>query len=108
MLESGAKVVIADLQDPKPESLLKLTSLNKEHDWAFLRCNITSWESQVSVFQGTIDKFGRLDYFYANAGVSETPPYLLENAGRDQLTKPNLAVYDVNLTGTLQGIFQRI
>ena len=108
LLESGAKVVIADLQGPKPESLVKLKALKKENDWTFLQCNITSWESQVNVFQGTVDKFGRLDYFYANAGVSETPPFLLENAGRDELTKPNLAVYDVNLTGTLQGISQHI
>lgn len=38
------------------------------------KCDVTSWDSQVAMFQHAVDTFGKVDVALANAGVSELGP----------------------------------
>lgn len=33
------------------------------------QCDVTSWDDQVSLFKAGYEKYGRIDYVIANAGV---------------------------------------
>jgi hypothetical protein len=83
-----------------------------------LRCNVTSWEDQVHLFQTAFDTFGSVDvvvcrgirYFahmkihflqVANAGVNEIGDYLTPKVKNGKPEKPTVATVDVNLLGTI-------
>ena len=33
-----------------------------------MRCDVTSWDDQQALVETTLDRFGRLDAYFANAG----------------------------------------
>jgi NADP-dependent 3-hydroxy acid dehydrogenase YdfG len=44
-----------------------------------LECDVTEWEQQQSVVQNTLDRFGRLDVAFANAGFGAKRGFLEES-----------------------------
>ncbi|KAH6712489.1 hypothetical protein BKA61DRAFT_692551 [Leptodontidium sp. MPI-SDFR-AT-0119] len=90
--ERGANVIISDLNAP---SAIPDNSL-------FIRTDVTSWSSQVKMFQQSIECFGKIDVVCANAGISEG-----ENAFEDRIDdagapiEPKWSTIHVNLIGTL-------
>ncbi|KAF3386441.1 3-hydroxyacyl-CoA dehydrogenase type-2 [Penicillium rolfsii] len=94
-LDLGAKVVIGDLNPPKPE-FKETDSLH------FLEVNVTSWESLRNMFDQADKLFGGIDHVFANAGVGPSTDFLginLNEAG--QLEPPPLQTINVNLIGPL-------
>ncbi|UDD62199.1 hypothetical protein AFCA_009527 [Aspergillus flavus] len=80
----------------------------------FVKCNITSWEEQVSVFEAAIanSPSKSCDIVIANAGISRASGdslWPLDGKGiiltevdiNAAPVKPDLKIVDVNLTGTL-------
>lgn len=85
-------VAIADYKQPSEDVL---TSLSK--NTTFIQTDVTSWTSLVNAFQSAIDRFGRLDYVYANAGIGELDHLFVDNLDQKsgQLREPNYAAIDV-------------
>tara|TARA_R110002060_G_scaffold36324_7_gene47303 strand:- start:277 stop:702 length:426 start_codon:yes stop_codon:yes gene_type:complete len=90
--EQGANVIISDLNAPPATP----------HNSLFIHTDVTSWSSQVKLFQQTIERFGKIDVVCANAGISEG-----ENAFEDRTDdagvpiEPKWSTIHVNLIGTM-------
>lgn len=71
------------------------------------KCDVTSWDEQLSLFRFAISTFNRIDIVVPNAGVSEIGTL---SAARAQAvngipTKPNLKTLEVNLIAVLYSKF---
>jgi NADP-dependent 3-hydroxy acid dehydrogenase YdfG len=73
--EFGHRVVLAARSDDK------LSSLAEElGDGALaVRCDVTSWEDQQQLVAATLERFGRMDVFFANAGFGARRGFLEES-----------------------------
>ncbi|MGL4744819.1 MAG: 3-oxoacyl-ACP reductase [Dermatophilaceae bacterium] len=84
----GARVVIGDLADDAGEALAQ------EVDGAYLHCDVTSKDDVDRLFATAVERFGRCDVAFNNAGIS--PPE------DDSILDTDLGawrrVQDVNLT----------
>jgi NADP-dependent 3-hydroxy acid dehydrogenase YdfG len=75
-VEFGYRVVLAARSEDK------LTALADElgNDSALAaRCDVTSWDDQQALVKTTLDRFGRMDAFFANAGFGATRGFLEES-----------------------------
>ncbi len=90
-LKEGAKVVIADM-DPKGQSYSD--SLNAQgYDTMFVQTNVTVEEDVKALVDKTVERYGRLDIMFANAGIGIDGPLA-------EITKQQWdATIGVNLTG---------
>jgi NADP-dependent 3-hydroxy acid dehydrogenase YdfG len=74
--EFGMRVTLA------ARSTSRLTDLASElggHDHALpLACDVTSWEDQQELVERTLEHFGRMDAFFANAGFGAQRGFLNE------------------------------
>jgi len=73
--EFGHRVVLAARSEDK------LTTLAEElGDGALaVRCDVTSWEDQQELVAATLERFGRIDVFFANAGFGARRGFLEES-----------------------------
>ena len=96
---SGAFVVIADLNEEAGNKLHNEFPLST----AFVICDVTSWESQLSVFKKSkqVSPTSRIDIVVANAGVSTADQVFLNDIEKAEPDKPKLQVTDVNVVGVL-------
>jgi NADP-dependent 3-hydroxy acid dehydrogenase YdfG len=80
----------------------KLTQLRDElggDDKAIaLRCDVTSWEDQEALVAGTLERFGRMDAFFANAGFGAKRGFLEETVEHWR------AMIDTNVLGAALSI----
>lgn len=67
-VEAGYRVVLAARSTQRLEALE--TELGRENAIA-VTCDVSSWASQKDMVAKTIDRFGRLDVAFANAGFSK-------------------------------------
>ncbi len=68
-IEEGAKVAIADLQQEEGEKMQKELA-GDGGQVIFIQCDVTDPKSVERAIQQTVDRFGRLDVVYANAGIN--------------------------------------
>ncbi|MBW3520115.1 SDR family NAD(P)-dependent oxidoreductase [Flavobacterium sp. NKUCC04_CG] len=67
-VKEGAQVVIADFSDSGKELEERL---NREgHQTLFVKTDVTSEEAVKNMVAKTVEKFGKLDILYANAGIA--------------------------------------
>jgi NADP-dependent 3-hydroxy acid dehydrogenase YdfG len=74
-VEFGYRLVLAARSEDK------LTALARElgDDKAIaVRCDVTDWDDQQALVATTLDRFGRLDAYFANAGFGATRGFLEE------------------------------
>jgi NADP-dependent 3-hydroxy acid dehydrogenase YdfG len=76
-VEFGYRVALAARSQEKLETLRE--ELGGEEKALALRCDVRSWDDQQSLVQETLDRFGRLDAFFANAGFGATRGFLEES-----------------------------
>ncbi|KIW97745.1 uncharacterized protein Z519_01329 [Cladophialophora bantiana CBS 173.52] len=90
-LNKGAQaVIVADLQRP-PEGLG-----SRAH---FVKADVASWKDLVSLFQVTMDRYGRVDIVFANAGVADVTDYVTLKEHEGQLLEPSRRPIEINLFG---------
>jgi NADP-dependent 3-hydroxy acid dehydrogenase YdfG len=75
--EFGMRAVLAARSTGRLE---ELASELGGHDKALpLTCDVTSWEDQLALVRGTLEHFGRMDAFFANAGFGAQRGFLNES-----------------------------
>ncbi len=69
---AGYTVVIAARSSARLEALEE--ELGRERVMA-CRCDVSDWDEQKSMIAGTLERFGRIDVVFANAGFSKGSPF---------------------------------
>lgn len=70
--KNGANVMVSDVSiDGGEETLRRISEFNGTAD--FIECDVSSSDQVKSLIQGTIKRFGGLDFAINNAGVSMRP-----------------------------------
>jgi NADP-dependent 3-hydroxy acid dehydrogenase YdfG len=75
--EFGYRVAIAARSQDKLETLRD--ELGGDERALALRCDVRSWDDQQALVRETLDRFGRLDAFFANAGFGARRGFLEES-----------------------------
>jgi len=70
--KEGAKVVIADFSD-RGQSISEELNSNG-YDTLFVKTDVTKEEDIQNMINETVNKYGKLDVMYANAGVADDAP----------------------------------
>ena len=99
LVGAGAYVVVADLNDKAGNAIQQeLSGLT-----TFVRCNVTSWDDQLSVFKKAkeVSPSSSIDIVVANAGISAYDEIFFNDISTDEPEKPAMPIIDVNLTGVL-------
>ena len=73
-LAEGAKVVGADIKDEEGRTL----SNELGSSFAYLHCNVMNEADIDALVKATVDRFGRLDIMFNNAGAAGDPASILE------------------------------
>jgi NAD(P)-dependent dehydrogenase (short-subunit alcohol dehydrogenase family) len=103
---NGATLIIADINTEKGDALARTIRKETGREGAchFVHCDVTDWQSQVSLFKEAVklSPHGGVDTVVANAGIQANDK--LQQPGdlsAAQPPRPNLATMDVNVTGVL-------
>lgn len=90
LLSLGSKVVDADIQPPVEKV--------ENADFLFVQTDVTIWSNLTAVFNKAKEQHGRIDYVFANAGISPRANYLaIETNEKGELVEPSHMTFDVNL-----------
>jgi NADP-dependent 3-hydroxy acid dehydrogenase YdfG len=76
-VEFGQRVVLAARSQDKLDALAEELG-GPEHALA-VRCDVTSWDDQQALVATALERFGRLDTFFANAGFGAKRGFLEES-----------------------------
>jgi NADP-dependent 3-hydroxy acid dehydrogenase YdfG len=76
-VEFGQRVVLAARSEDKLRSLAD--ELGGEGKALPVRCDVTSWDDQQALVQTALDRYGRMDAFFANAGFGAKRGFLEES-----------------------------
>lgn len=93
------KVVLADRNFQGAEETAKEFNASGQVAVA-VQIDVVDWESQKKGFETGIEAFGRIDYVFPVAGITERP-WIPFEPSPEGFVKPNLDVIDVNATGAL-------
>lgn len=95
----GTYVIVADINESAGVRLEQ----EFPSDVTFVKCDVTSWESQTCAFKKAIavSPTSRIDIVLANAGISTPDPIFFNDIERDEPEEPNLAITDANVSGVL-------
>jgi NADP-dependent 3-hydroxy acid dehydrogenase YdfG len=94
--EFGYRVVLAARSEDKLSSLAD--DLGGDERALALRCDVTSWDDQQAVVSSTLNRFGRLDAYFANAGLGAKRGFLEESVEHWK------AMIDTNVLGAALSI----
>lgn len=104
--ERGYRVALCGRREKEGEAVV--STLDAAGDTAiFVKCDVSSYESQAAMFQAIWKKWHRLDVLIANAGsVDRDSKYILSHrgAGVDTLPpKPDTTCTDIDFKGVMYG-----
>lgn len=92
--QNGAKVIVSDLNEEMGNETVEL--IRKEGGEAyFFKCNVADEENVKAMVAFAVEKFGKLDYAFNNAGLSALESKLVHETNTDLFKK----VLDVNIMG---------
>jgi NADP-dependent 3-hydroxy acid dehydrogenase YdfG len=75
--EFGHRVVLAARSEDKLTSLAE--ELGGDERALAVRCDVTSWDDQQALVETTLERFGRMDGYFANAGFGAARGFLEES-----------------------------
>jgi NADP-dependent 3-hydroxy acid dehydrogenase YdfG len=76
-VEFGNRVVLAARSEDRLRDLAN--ELGGDEKALAVRCDVTSWEDQQALVRTALDRFGRLDAYFANAGFGAKRGFLEES-----------------------------
>jgi NAD(P)-dependent dehydrogenase (short-subunit alcohol dehydrogenase family) len=68
--KEGAKVAIADMQEDEGQAALREIEQAGSGQALFIACDVSDTDSVKNAIDQTVQKFGRLDVVFANAGIN--------------------------------------
>lgn len=80
--EEGAKVVVSDINDEMGQETVNLIK-EAGGEATYIACNVANEEEVVALVNGTVEKYGRLDWAHNNAGVGVPPVPIAESETSD-------------------------
>ena len=95
-VEFGHRVVLAARSEDKLEDLAR--ELGGEERALAVRCDVASWDDQEALVRAALDRFGRMDAYFANAGFGAKRGFLEETP---EFWK---SMVDTNVTGAAYSI----
>jgi NADP-dependent 3-hydroxy acid dehydrogenase YdfG len=95
-IEFGHRVVLAARSEDKLQELA--TELGGDEKAIAVRCDVTSWDDHEALVQTTLDRFGRMDAYFANAGFGAKRGFLEETVEHWK------SMIDTNVLGTALSI----
>lgn len=95
-----ARVFIVDRDIQGANAVAAELNTTRQMVWT-AQVNVTDWEQQVAAFESAIDTFGRIDYVFPIAGLSERKTFPNRGKNLTAFEKPDLSVVDVNLTAVV-------
>jgi NADP-dependent 3-hydroxy acid dehydrogenase YdfG len=95
-VEFGHRVVLAARSEDKLSTLAE--ELGGEETAIAVRCDVTSWDDHQALVETTLDRFGRLDSYFANAGFGAKRGFLEESVEHWK------SMIDTNVLGTALSI----
>ena len=76
-VEFGHRVVLAARSEDKLQALAE--ELGGDEKAIAVRCDVTSWDDQQALVKAALDRFGRMDAYFANAGFGAARGFLEES-----------------------------
>ena len=95
-VEFGHRVVLAARSEDKLQALAE--ELGGDETALAVRCDVTSWDDQQSLVETTLDRYGRMDAYFANAGFGAARGFLEESVEHWK------SMIDTNVLGTALSI----
>jgi NADP-dependent 3-hydroxy acid dehydrogenase YdfG len=95
-VEFGHRAVLAARSEAKLKELAE--QLGGEERAIAVRCDVTSWDDHQALVETTLDRFGRLDSYFANAGFGAKRGFLEESVEHWK------SMIDTNVLGTALSI----
>jgi NADP-dependent 3-hydroxy acid dehydrogenase YdfG len=95
-VEFGHRVVLAARSEDKLTALAE--ELGGEQKALAARCDVTSWADQQALVETALDRYGRMDAYFANAGVGAKRGFLEESVEHWK------SMIDTNVLGTALSI----
>ncbi|KAI3866641.1 hypothetical protein MKW92_027595 [Papaver armeniacum] len=96
----GAKVVIADIQDDLGKAVCKHVTSSTEGAMSYVHCDVSIEEDVKNLIDGTMEKYGKLDIMFNNAGIIGD----MDRSILDGKYENYKRVYDVNAIGSVLGL----
>ena len=92
--------MIADLNQEAGNALQQELSAST----TFVRCDVTSWSDQLSVFKTAkeVSPASAIDIVVANAGLSGNDDIFTNDISKDEPDEPAISIVNVNLIGVLR------
>ena len=95
-VEFGQRVVLAARSEDKLKGLAE--ELGGDERALAVRCDVTSWDDQQALVATALDRYGRMDTFFANAGFGAKRGFLEESVEHWK------AMIDTNVLGAALSI----
>ena len=95
-VEFGHRVVLAARSEEKLTTLAE--ELGGEEKAIAVRCDVTNWDDHQALVETTLDRFNRLDAYFANAGFGAKRGFLEESVEHWK------SMIDTNVLGTALSI----
>ena len=76
-VEFGHRVVLGARSEDKLQALAE--ELGGDEKALAVRCDVTSWDDQQALVRGALDRYGRMDAYFANAGFGAARGFLEES-----------------------------
>ncbi len=95
-VEFGQRVVLAARSEDRLRGLAE--ELGGDEKALAVRCDVTSWDDQQALVRAALDRFGRMDAYFANAGFGAKRGFLEESVEHWK------AMIDTNVLGAALSI----
>lgn len=96
-VQNGAKVIVADVQDKRGQSLCK--GLGTDDTVFYVHCDVTSDSDVKNAVDTAVSKYGKLDIMYNNAGILGDLGLTIQSSNSETFKK----VFEVNVYGAFLG-----
>lgn len=96
-VQNGAKVIVADIQDDRGQSLCK--ELGTNDTVSYVHCDVTSDSDVKNVVDMAVSKYGKLDVMYNNAGILGDLDFTIHGSTSEGFKR----TFEVNVYGAFLG-----
>ncbi|THU94892.1 NAD-P-binding protein [Dendrothele bispora CBS 962.96] len=105
LVSRGASVIMTDInEDGCKKAAAEINEKAGKTAAIAVKVDTTHFEDQLSAYELGKETFGRVDYFFANAGITERqwlPLFDPTTSSSRPITKPNATTLDITLDGQL-------